>query len=318
MRWFDLRLAFRLHRFEFVVFGLLIAVIGVAALVVAGNLDATGYGVTCLALGPDSPMPPSCEVAGNAFYDIQNKQASLVQSLLIVLPFLLAVLVGVPLVARELERGTSRLAWSLAPSRTHWFLTRLVPALVGVFLLSLVAGLALDRLMGATEPTADPFRSFAGFGGRGIVLATRTTFFFAVAVAIGALFGRVLPALIIAAVIGAVGLSGGSYVHSRILATEAVIVADVEGNARPGDLFVDQRIRTPDGTIVTWEDLNVLVPPPEDGMTEWPPPDYTFVALVIPAERYPEVQLREIVALAAGTLVALLIAGTVVRRRRPG
>ena len=88
---FDLRLAFRLNRFEIVVLGLLIGVVGVAAVVVAGNLDATGYGATCLGLNPDQPMPPSCESAGRAFYDLQNKQASPVQSLLIVLPFLLAV-----------------------------------------------------------------------------------------------------------------------------------------------------------------------------------------------------------------------------------
>ncbi len=187
-----------------------------------------------------------------------------------------------------------------------------------MFVLSLVAGLALDRLVGATEPTADPFRSFAGFGGRGVVLAARAIFILAVGVAIGSVVGRVLPALILTAVIGAIGLSGGSNVHSRILASEAVIYAGVDGAARPGDLYIDQRIRTPDGSIVTWDQLNVLVPPPDDGLTEWPPPGYTFVALVVPAERYPEVQLREIAALAAGSLVALLIAGAVVRRRRPG
>jgi hypothetical protein len=314
---FDLRLAFRLNRFEIIVLGLLIGVVGVAAVLVAGDLDATGYGTTCLALGPDSPMPPACEEAGRAFYDIQNKQASPVQTLLIVLPFLLGVLVGVPLIARELERGTSRLAWSLAPSRTHWFLTRLVPVLLAVFVVSLVAGLAADRLMGATEPTADPFRSFAGFGGRGIVLAARATFIFAVGVAVGSVIGSVLPALIVTAAIAVIGLSGGSSVHNRILASEAVMAVGANGDARPGDLFIDQRIRTPGGDIVTWEELYVLLPAPDDG-TEWPPPDYTFVALVVPAERYPEVQLREVGALAAGSLVALLIAGIVVRVRRPG
>ena len=318
MRRFDWRLAFRLNRFEIVVLGLLVSVIALAALVVAGNLDATGYGRDCLVLGPDAPMPQSCEAAGRAFYDLQNSQAGPVQTLLIILPYLLGVLVGVPLVARELERGTSRLAWSLAPSRAHWFMTRLVPALLAVFLLALVAGLAADRLMGATEPTADPFHSFAGFGGRGVVLAARATFLFAVGVAVGSIIGRVLPALIITAVIGAIGLSGGSYVHSKILASEAVISDGVNGETRPGDLYVDQRFRTPDGAIITWNELTVLEPPPEDGVTEWPPADYTFVALVVPEERYPEVQLREVAALAGGSLVALLIAGFVVRLRRPG
>ena len=84
----------------------------------------------------------------------------------------------------------------------------------------------------------------------------------------------------------------------------------------PGALYIDQRIRMPDGRVVTWEELNVLVPM-EDG-SDWPPAGYTYVALVVPGERYPFVQAREVTALAGASLVAFGIAAIAVRRRRPG
>lgn len=310
---FDLRLAWRLHRFEILGFGLLLAVLVAAALGVAGLLDATGYGRLCM--GDAGAQPSACEAIGRQFYGYQQSLVPMIQGLLASAPFLLAVLVGAPLVARELERGTSRLAWSLAPSRVQWFVVRAVPAVVGVFLLALAAGLALDRLTGAIEPGTDAARSFAGFGSRGIVLATRAVFVLAIGVCLGALLGRMLPALLLAAVVGWIGIAGGSYVHSRWLATEAVISQTETGG--PGDLFIDQRIKAPDGRLMTWDEVYAELPPTEDG-SDWPPAGYTFVSYVVPAERLAFVQAREVAALAGASLVFLGIAAIAVRRRRPG
>jgi hypothetical protein len=312
---FDLRMAFRLHRFEIVGFGVLIGLLSIAAVVVAGNLDATGYGARCDPMGGGNP--PECERLGRAFYDIQSSQVSPVQGILMVLPFLLGALVGAPLVARELERGTSRLAWSLAPSRLRWFAVRVLPAVVIVFGLAFVAGAALDRLMAAVEPRTDISASFAAYGSRGVVLAARATFVFAVGVVVGAVMGRMLPALIVTAVVAYVGLAGGSYVHGKILAGETVQVDDATGAGVPGAMYFDQRIRTPDGRLVTWDELYSLVPQPED-TSAWPPAGYTVVALVVPGERYRFVEAREVGALAGGSLVALGIGAFAVRRRRPG
>ena len=132
---FDLRLAFRLQRFEIVGFALLIGLLSIAAVVTAGMLDATGYGAHCW----NGTQTPDCEAMGRAFFGIQQTQEPMVQSVLVMLPFLFAGLVGAPLVARELERGTSRLAWSLAPSRLEWFAVRVLPIAVLVFALAFVA-----------------------------------------------------------------------------------------------------------------------------------------------------------------------------------
>jgi len=167
------------------------------------------------------------------------------------------------------------------------------------------------------EPRSDMANSFSGFGARGVVLAARATFVFAVGVVVGAVMGRMLPALILTAVIAYVGLAGGSSVHGKILASEAVLVDSETGTGNPGDLFINQLIKAPDGRVLTWDELNAAAPPPEDG-SAWPPAGYTYVALVVPGERYRQVELREVGALAGGSLVAFGLAGFTVRRRRPG
>ena len=310
---FDLRLAWRLHRFELIGFGVLLAFLVAAAIGVAGLLDATGYGRLCM--GDAGAQPPACEAIGRQFYGYQESLVPMIQGLLVAVPFLLGALVGAPLVARELERGTSRLAWSLAPSRVRWFVTRVLPAVVVTLVLALAAGLALDRLTGAIEPGTDAARSFSGFGSRGLVLAARVVFVLSIGVCLGSLLGRMLPALILTAVIGWVGLAGGSYVHSRWLATEAVISPTETGS--PGDLFIDQRVKGPDGRILTWDETYAQLPPTDDGSV-WPPAGYTLVSLVVPAERLPFVQAREVAALAGASLVFLGTGAAAVRRRRPG
>jgi hypothetical protein len=129
--------------------------------------------------------------------------------------------------------------------------------------------------------------------------------------------GRVLPAVMVTAVIAYVGLAGGSYVHSRILASEAVSVETETGTGAPGDLFLDQRVRLPDGRLVTWDVAMSLIPS-ADGSPGNLPPEYQALALVVPGARYRLVELREVGALAGGSLVALGIGASAVRRRRPG
>ena len=309
----DVRLTLRLYRFEIISFGALIGLLAIAAVVTADMLDSTGYGASCW----NGIGSPDCESMGRAFWALQQTRVPLIHASLVALPYLLAALVGAPLVARELERGTTRLAWSLAPSRVGWLVSRVVPIAVITLVPALVAGLALDRLTAASAPGTDVANAFDAFGDRGVVLAARVMFVFAVGVPIGAIIGRMLPALIVAMVVGAVGIAGGSYVHSRILASEAVWVDTASGSGAPGDLFFDQRIRTPDGAMVTWDELFSLVPQPEDG-SDWPPAGYTFVALVVPGTRYGFVELREVGALAGASLVALGLAAFTVRRRRPG
>jgi hypothetical protein len=314
-RW-DVRHAFRLQRFELLGFGLLLGVLAAAAVGVAGLVDATGFGATCNPMGASNP--PACESMGSRFYDLQATMVQPVQGLLLIVPFLAGLVIGPPLVAREVERGTGRLAWSLAPSRLRWFVARLVPILLAVVGLGLLAGLALDRLIASTEPWTDPGLSFAAYGSRGVVFAARVVFVFAIGVMAGALLGRTLPALLVAAVVAWIGLAGGSLAHQRWLASEAVLMEDAMDGSLQGALYIDQRLRDAAGTVLTWDEAFERMPPDVDPDAEWPPADWTYLALAVPGERYPFVQAREVAALSLATLVFLGIAAVSVGRRRPG
>jgi hypothetical protein len=316
----SLRLALRLHRFEAAAFAIVILGLAVAAFVVAGMLDATGYGRLCLDptgtahLDPTGPphLPPTCEAIGARFFDLQNRLGGPIAGMLVVLSFVAAALIGVAVIAREIERGTTRLAWSLAPSRRRWYITRVLPLLVALIVVTFLAGIATDRLTAATEPGIDLANSFDGFGQRGGLIAARSVFIFAVAVLVGALVGRTLPALIVAALVAYIGLGGGEDVHSRIIRSEAIVVP--ESQVRPGDRWIDIQFQLPDGRLVGWDVVEQLDPPKPD--VEWIP-KYPQVAVIVPGTRYRFVEAREAGALLGGSIVALGLGGVVVARRRP-
>ncbi|CAN5617460.1 hypothetical protein BH20CHL7_BH20CHL7_08150 [soil metagenome] len=307
------RLSLRLGRFEVVTFGLLLVGAVVGALLAAAHVAGLAPPIACLYQYTDVPLA-GCEGTQTAFYEAVGRFGSPLTSAVVFLPIAAGVFLGVPIVARELERGTTRLAWSFAPSRWRWYVARVTPALLIVAILGLLAGYAADRLLAASEPGLAVDAAFANLGFRGVVLASRALFVFCVAVAVGAIVGRALPAVILTAVVAIVGLSGGADVHRRIIATEAVPMA--QAVVRPGDLWIDQRFQLPDGSLVGWEYF-------DDGAQGQPYDDegntlYPEIVLAVPGERYRFAEARETLALGAGSVVALLLGAVVVGRRRPG
>jgi ABC-type transport system involved in multi-copper enzyme maturation permease subunit len=307
------RLTLRLSRFELLAFGGFVVLFIVATVLTAFRIDALRPPVECLTTF--DALPLGCDVKANAWYEAQNGVAGLSMGLLIFLSFAAGLFLGVPIVARELERGTARLAWSLAPSRMRWYLARMLPVLILLALITFLAGIAAERYVAATTAETDLANSFTAFGFRGLLIASRAVFIFAVGVAVGSIIARALPAVIIATVIAAIGLAGGERVHQMILASEAVAVpADQTGmNPYQGDLFIDQKFVLPDGSLVDYGYFGGADPYDINGN-----PKYPIVNLVVPGERYRFVETREALALAAGSLAALVLAGFVVSRRRPG
>ena len=307
------RLTFRLSRFELLAFGGFVALFMVATILTAARIDAVRPPLECLT-NFDAP-PIGCDLKSNAWYQAQNGVAGLSMGVLIFLSFAAGLFLGVPVVARELERGTARLAWSLAPSRMRWFLARLLPILVVLAVLTYLAGVAAERFVAATTIETDLGNSFTNFGFRGLLIASRAVFLFAVGVAVGSIVGRALPAIILAAVIATIGLAGGERVHQMILASEAVAIPmdPNNNNPRQGDLYIDQKFVLPDGSLVDYGYFGGADPYDQNGNPKFP-----IVMLVVPGERYRFVETREALALAGGSLVALVLAGFVVSRRRPG
>ncbi|WP_328743868.1 transporter [Streptomyces sp. NBC_00285] len=124
----------------------------------------------------------------------------------LLVPALLGMFWGAPLVARELESGTHRLAWNQSVTRTRWLLTKLI--VTGGTAVA-AAGLAsfavswwsspIDQAVSAggsdnTDnfvPRVDP----AVFAARGIVPLGYALFAFVLGVTLGVVVRRTIPAM---------------------------------------------------------------------------------------------------------------------------
>ncbi len=114
---------------------------------------------------------------------------------LLAIPALLGMFWGAPLIARELESGTYRLAWTQSVTRRRWLSVRV--ALVGVAALA-VAGLASWLVSWWFAPLDAVQRNSFGpgvFTERGIVAIGYAGFAFTLGVVAGALTRRTLPAM---------------------------------------------------------------------------------------------------------------------------
>jgi hypothetical protein len=119
--------------------------------------------------------------------------------LVIVVPGILGIFWGAPLVAREIESGTYRLAWAQSVSRTRWLAVKL--GLVALTCMA-IAGV-LSWIVTWWASPLDRVRQdvFATFEQRDIVPIGYAAFAFALGVAAGVLIRRTLPAMATVAVV---------------------------------------------------------------------------------------------------------------------
>jgi hypothetical protein len=115
-------------------------------------------------------------------------------SVLLVVPALIGLFWGAPLVAREFETGTFRLVWAQSITRTRWMAIKL--AVVGLASMA-VAGLFSLMVTWWSSPLdrANPNQFSALFAERGIVAIGYAAFAFVLGVTAGLLIRRTLPAM---------------------------------------------------------------------------------------------------------------------------
>jgi ABC-type transport system involved in multi-copper enzyme maturation permease subunit len=121
--------------------------------------------------------------------------ADLLGPALLVIPALLGMFLGAPLVARELESGTFRLAWTQSVTRHRWVSVRVtvvgVVALAAAGAASWLVSWGLAPIVAVNMNRFDP----SMFTARGIVAIGYTAFAFALGVAAGILTRRTLSAM---------------------------------------------------------------------------------------------------------------------------
>jgi hypothetical protein len=302
-------LSFRVQRFEtIVVLGAALLSVVVSAVVV-GAVNSGGF-AKCQTDDP-SQLGSLCMTG---IYPWLNRIARLSVSIVPVFPVVAGLIAGGPIVARELETGTARLAWSLGPSRLRWLGQRAVPILVLVALSALAIGLAAEALLHVLTPATNLDESFTGFRSRGLLVGVNALLVASIALAFGAILGRAVPTFILALMlVGGIGIAVDK-VERELLTSEALI-ADVDTyEYSDANLTLDNRLRFADGTILTWEEAFRTHPELQNGFDETGEP--RGVVYYIPGTRYHDVERREaavLLALAAGFIV--LASVTVVRRR---
>jgi hypothetical protein len=241
-----------------------------------------------------------------------------IQALTNFVPYGVGLLLGVPMVAREVEHRTALIAWPLAASRLRWLVWRATPVLLAALVLVAVLAVAVQQMDQAYLPKSE--LGFLRYDGRGLPLVMRALVALLLGVAIGAIVGRLLPALLVGlglSVALSVGL--GLAVNRWVPAAEMTREQSPEG-LTSNPLTTDVRYRLPDGSLVGHEEGEALVQAAyEASGGEEPDPSSLPQAVFygISGDRYGEVVLRE--SLALGALAAVLggTAAVVVRRRRP-
>ncbi|MFD5203034.1 ABC transporter permease [Streptomyces sp. NPDC058375] len=178
-------------------------------------------------------------------------------AVLVLLAALVGVLVAGPLIARELESGTFRLAWAQSVSPAHWLAARLaVPAALAVTGLTV---LVIAYRWGLWALRAGPNRSGLRWHADGVFPGTGPAIlgYALLAVAVGALSAvlvrrTLLSMTLTALVLGAVG--GGLGIRRyELWPTSFRRSAEIMDYA-PGDWPIDSGMLTTSGERLYWQD----------------------------------------------------------------
>ncbi|MGH8956828.1 MAG: hypothetical protein ACRDVF_17635 [Microbacterium sp.] len=140
-----------------------------------------------------------CAQTADEFYD-DYQYVFDVGLLLLVLPMLVGMFWGAPLVARELEHGTHRLVWAQGTSRLRWAATKIGLVSVGVLAITAIYASMLSWWITPVIQTSGQRFDFGIFDLHGIVVFGYTIFALALGVFAGAVTGRLLPAMAITVV----------------------------------------------------------------------------------------------------------------------
>jgi hypothetical protein len=187
-------LTWRQHRGEALVIGTTLAALAVLMIVTGREIynSYTHLGVAACLATTSTPNPNCGTIIDNFMMQFGFLRAA--APWLNLVPLLVAMLVGAPLVARELEGGTHRLVWTQGVTRLRWLAVKLAFVIAGC-LIAEGAMIALLTWWGA------PFTRLNGnftkefFDLEGTAPLAYTAFALVVAIASGTLLRRTLPAM---------------------------------------------------------------------------------------------------------------------------
>jgi hypothetical protein len=327
----NLRLAgvtLRLHRFEIIAAVVAALAVGIGAAAILVQIDGVALPQGCRSwLGRGmGDAPAECAPSFRRLVDIIILQGQELFRIMGLLPFAVGILVGVPIVGRELEAGTTHTAWSLDGSRSRWLGRRIWPVATVIAAVMVLVAILTDAVAAKDQAIGGSAMTILGL--HGIPALARVLAAFGIGLLVGSMVGRTLPGLVISGLVcGLVFLSVGQ--------AQSVWIAAQEPSARAVDetrrwTFNGQwRWLDPDGRVLSPEELSAIVPDELEqadvGLiqpfysAEWlEPRGYRFVAMGIPeSEAVSGWTGFEIILYAVAGIVAAGSAFVVVRRRAP-
>lgn len=241
-----------------------VGVVGVlAALAVTGPHLLNVYDtvvVPCAAHG-------DCFAVTTYFQGLDSSLRHMCSTLMLLAPVLFGIFLGAPLIARELEAGTYRLAWTQSVTRTRWIVTRLTLVTLATAVLMALLSTAVTWWRRPLDLVNNAL--WLNFDQRDVVPVAFAVF----AVALGALFGALARRTLVAMAATIAGYAGTRYLVSEYVrpnlfaplraslpfrlqvtgtGTEATI-----GPPQPNDWAVSNQIVTGTGKLVgeSWENL---------------------------------------------------------------
>ena len=143
------------------------------------------------------PSSVACTDISTGFTSSYDHTATLIPALLQVAPALIGAFVGAPVLARELETGTYRYAWTQGFGRARWTMAKLIPLALALTLAAGTFSLLFAWYYGPfiADGQDGPLTGIV-FNLRGIAFAAWTLAAFAIGALAGILIRRVVPAIV--------------------------------------------------------------------------------------------------------------------------
>jgi hypothetical protein len=200
-----------------------------------------------------------CLAVTTHFQGLDSELAHLGSTLTVLAPVLFGIFLGAPFIARELEAGTYRLAWTQSVTRTRWIVTRLTLVTLATAVLMALLSTAVTWWQRPLDLVNNAL--WLNFDQRDVVPVAFAVF----AVALGAFLGAFVRRTLVAMASTIVGYFGARYLvteyvphlfaprraslpfHLQLTATG---VGATIGPPQPNDLVVSNQIVTGSGRVV--------------------------------------------------------------------
>jgi hypothetical protein len=237
-----------------------------AALALTGPDLAAGY-ATGIA---DCTPANTCDRFFDRFFDEYQTPFMAVSLVVLLLPALIGLFWGAPLIARELETGTHLLVWNQSITRGRWLTVKLGLTGLTAMAAACLCGLAVTWWSGPLDRSApegfalmDPLV----FSARGIAPMAYAAFALVLGVTMGMIIRRTLPAMALTlAVFAAIQLTMPLLVRPHLMppvtSSFELSPANVDGlhMSKDGDAEISLRSAVP-GHMGAWVLSSVLLDP---------------------------------------------------------